>query len=84
MDYTRINKRVFVWADSKSGSDCKNYIVTVKMKFRQLGLNQYSDISTRFSQNNFSSDTNDKLTAEYVAEWDILINRQTGRHGMSQ
>ena len=34
MDYTRINKRVFVWADSTSGTGCKNYIFTVKEKFR--------------------------------------------------
>ena len=36
MDYTRKNKRVFVWADSKSGTGCKNYIFTVKEKFRQV------------------------------------------------
>ena len=75
----RINRRVFAWADRKSGTGCKNYNFSMKEKFRKLRLNQYSDITTTFSRNKFISYITDRLMAEYVTEWHVSINRESGR-----
>lgn len=74
MDESRTNKRIFIWSDRKSGKNCKNHNFNIKEKFRNPGYEKYSDTTRIFSRIKFTSDIVNSLMANYVSEWQTLVN----------
>ena len=62
----------------------KKHIFNIKETFRKLGLNQYSNITATFSRNKCIYDIFDRLMTEYIAEWHVSINRESGRSEVGQ
>ena len=62
----------------------KKHIFSMKEKFRKLGLNQYSDKTASFSRNKCIYDIFDRLMTEYIEEWHVSINRESGRSGVGR
>ena len=77
MDENHSNKRIFIWSDRKSGKNCKNHNFNIKEKFRNLGYEIYSDTTRIFSRIKFTSDIVNSLMANYVSEWQTLINSES-------
>ena len=79
MNDNRVNKRIFLWSDTKSGRGCKNHTFHVKENLRKFGLGRYADVRGSFSKKALISDTEEAMMLDFIAEWSLTVRRESGR-----
>ena len=78
---TRLNRRIFNWANRKSNNSCYNWFFTFKNKFVSLQLHDSFDIYSVVNQKQFIDAVYEKLMSLYIVEWKESVNRTTGIRG---
>ena len=69
---TRLNKRIALWAHSKS-ERCKNWYFCVKKMLKDLGLQRFCDISRPISKTEIVRPVQDNLMSQYINDWSMKV-----------
>ena len=77
---TRLNKRIALWAFTKS-DNCKNWYFCVKKMLRDLGLQDFCDISTPISKLHIVKRITEELMTRFVTDWRLSLNSSVGPSG---
>ena len=81
MDNNRLNKRVFLWSESATNSNVKNWSHKVKAKFTNLDLNHFSNTNNMYGYKHVLTCINDKCMEVYKDKWLGAVNRQNAAQG---
>lgn len=79
MDDTRLNKKVFIWGQSK-----RNYLRNIKAFMSQHNMDNLLALDTNCMPREAADLLNDVLTSYYEDQWRIKINQIEGVHGTGQ
>lgn len=75
MDNDRINKKVFMWAASKSGNSVKNWIYKVKQFYTKHSMDYIANSEEDLSYRSVKNQITPVLTEMYASEWQSNLNR---------
>ena len=84
MDNTRLNKRVFLWSNTASNSNVKNWPYKVKEKLAVLELSHFSNPDNMYSFKHVLSNINEKCMNLYKQKWRALVNNQNATRGQGR
>ena len=77
MAAVRVNKRLALWALSKSNQSCKNWMFIVKQFLSNHDLQMYNSLEQPLPSN-VVSDIENVIVSEYVTKWTDRINSVVG------
>ena len=82
MGYSRLNKRIALWASGKSSRSCKNWMYSVSQFLIANNLGHYANIAEAIpSSHRFIADTENILFENFVTTWLAGINSNVGPSG---
>jgi len=80
MPESRVNKRIALWANSKSNASCKSWFYSVRQKLTSLDLNNYNcNILCHIVKYPLVEAVYEKMMSMY--EWKQSINNVNGKSG---
>ena len=82
MDNNRVNKKVYMYFNSKSGIRCKNWQYEIKCFSNSIDQSDLFENCLALSSKLFVKKVTDKNMDIYVNEWKQQINAVTGRNGV--
>ena len=82
MGYSRLNKRIALWASEKSSISCKNWMYSVSQFLISNNLGHYANIAEAIpSSHRFIADIENILFENFVTTWLARINSNVGPSG---
>ncbi len=81
---TRINKRLSLWANSKSSSSCRNWYFNVKHKLASCNINDFMDINVFAPAKALTKVLTKCMMDKYIDDWRSSINQLTGLTVLTQ
>ena len=78
---SRINRRIFDWANSKGNRQCKNWFYHVKDMLVKIDLPNYTDINTSYPKRKMAQDVAEKLMISHISDWFDTVNRPRSVNG---
>ena len=81
MSENRVNKRIFNYCKTKSGTRCQNCSYRVSKHFISLDCVNFVNVPQRFSSQYMFSFLSAKMFHGYVNEWHVRVSRIQGRGG---
>jgi hypothetical protein len=84
MPNTRLNKRVFVWANTRASNNCKNWVFRTTKCFNDLELEHLCDVSIAWDIRQVLSNLNTVLWEHNERRWSAGVTRPGATRGLGQ
>jgi len=81
MNHSRLNRKIFVWANSVARSTCKNWNFKVCKMLKDYNLERFCNIDIPIQKHDIYASVLPKILDSFKQDWLNDVNRETARNG---